>query len=879
MKNKTAHYLADYQSPDYIVETVELIFDIHDTYTDVTSKMRIRANTLNNEKAALILNGNNLELQSVILDEAVLSQQDFTLEADKLIIKQTPLQFYLTVKTRIYPHKNKALSGLYCTNKLYCTQCESHGFSNITYYIDRPDVMAIFTTTIIADQKKYPVLLSNGNLIETGHAEKGRHWAKWHDPFKKPAYLFALVAGDLACNSAVYTTISGRQVTLNMYTEHENKNKCEHALMSLQRAMRWDETAFGLEYDLDIYMIVAVNDFNMGAMENKGLNIFNSKYILANPAIATDTDYQDIEKVVGHEYFHNWTGNRVTLRDWFQLSLKEGLTVFREQEFFTYHWSPAVKRIQDVQIIRNAQFPQDAGPLAHPVRPDSYIEMNNFYTVTVYQKGAEVIRMLYRLFGASGFRYAMDLYFSRFDGHAVTIDDFIQAFSDANHYDLTQFKLWYSQAGTPVLEIKWEYDKKQAIWTLTVEQSCPSTPNQEKKLPFNLPLVIALLDKNGKEMPLHLLEGEQAPNQDEFTLNITQRKQQFRFGGVKSEPIPSLLRGFSAPVKLKTQHTQENLLFLFVYDTDPVAAWDAGQQVILNEAQCLIDAYSAKKPIQINPVIIDGLTKALERNLHDPAYVALLLQLPDQNMLADQQTTVDVDVIYHVYRELHLQLATHLQDKLLALYKHNSTHMAYHVNPGFVAKRSLKNTCLRYLGRLNTPQTQALIREQYYRADNMTDRLAALQAINHVDAALRDELLADFAIAWKHEPLVLDKWFALQAVSELPNAAERVKALLTHAEFLLENPNKLYALLGTFSQHNAYNFHDISGAGYRFFTDEILRIDKFNPQVAARLASAFSSWRRYDENRRKLLKTELERILETSGLSADVYEIVSKCLA
>lgn len=877
-KQQNVYYLSDYQSPHYLVDTLDLVFDIFSSHTDVIAKMHIRRNYIGTENHPLVLDGEQLELLSLELNNQALNASDYQLTAEKLIISAVPAQFYLTIKTRIYPEKNKALNGLYFSSKIYCTQCEPHGFRRITYYIDRPDVLAIFTTTIIADADKCPVLLSNGNLMEEGSLENRRHWAKWHDPFKKPSYLFALVAGNLACSTASYTTISGKEVALKLYTEYENRNKCEFALKSLQRAMWWDEAAFGLEYDLAIYMIVAVNDFNMGAMENKGLNIFNSKYVLANPAIATDHDYQDIEKVIGHEYFHNWTGNRVTVRDWFQLCLKEGLTVFRDQEFSAYQWSAAVKRIEEVQIMRGGQFKEDSGPLAHPIRPQSYIQMSNFYTLTVYHKGAEVIRMIYRLLGAHGFRLGMDLYFSRFDGHAVTTDDFIQAFSDANHFNLTQFKRWYDQAGTPELNVTWKYDKKHQTFTLNVEQSCPSTPNQEEKLPFHLPLSIALFDEKGKEISALLIAGDRAPNASQFVLNITQAQQQFQFGQVKSEPIPSLLRDFSAPVRLKAQYKESDLLHLFAHDNDPVARWDAGQQVFFIEIEKMLTAYKNKQKITLSQSLKDILHKTLTTAHDDLGYIAMLIQIPDQNMIAERQKYVDVEAIYHVYREFALQIATELQDVLLSSYRACHNHMAYHINPSFVAKRSLKNTCLRYIARLNTPEVHQLIKQQYYHADNMTDRFAALQAVNHLDCTLRDELFADFAIAWKHEPLVLDKWFALQAASELPDTALKVMELLGHPDFLLENPNKLYALLGTFSNQNPYHFHTVSGIGYKLLADEILRIQQFNPQVAARLANAFASWRKYNDERQNLLQGELTRILEHQGLSSELHEIISKIL-
>lgn len=878
MENMIVHRLADYKPADYLIDTTDLIFEILPEHVEVTATLRLRANYMAEQVRPLVLNGEQLELMSIALNQQELNSTEYIIDEHSLTIPTPPEQFTLTIKTKIYPQKNQALMGLYQSQGIYCTQCEPHGFRRITYYIDRPDVMAIFTTKIIADQQKYPLLLSNGNKIEQGVMEEGKHWAKWHDPFKKPCYLFALVAGDLACVEGTYTTLSGRKVDLLLYTESQNVDKCDFALRSLQIAMRWDEQVFGLEYDLDIYMIVAVNDFNMGAMENKGLNIFNARYILANSAIATDTDYQNIEKVVAHEYFHNWTGNRVTLRDWFQLSLKEGLTVFRDQEFSAYQWSSAVKRIEEVRLIKTSQFAEDAGPLAHSVRPDSYIQMNNFYTLTVYHKGAEVIRMLYRLLGANGFRYGMDLYFTRFDGHAVTTDDFVRAMSDANHIDLEQFKLWYSQAGTPVLAVEWKYDAYYHTLTLSVEQSCPSTPGQPHKLPFHMPLAIALLDEKGKEMPLNLAGGERAPNTDEFVLNVTKSKQQFRFYNVNSKPVPSLLRGFSAPVRLQAKYTEDELFFLFDHDLDPVARYEVGQQLMKNEMQRLLEAWQAKEPAEVNPKLFTSLRNILVDKHLDPAFIALLIQIPDPIYFTTEMDHIDVDGVCHVYATLLQAMLQYLGEDLIAVYKKHQLTTAYHVDVMSVARRSLKNTCLYYLARLNSEEVWQIISDQYYQADNMTDRVAALNAVNNLDIPLRGTLLNHFAKQWENEPLVLDRWFALQAISELPGTTQTVTELLQHPYFMPQNPNKLYALLVSYSQRNFCHFHQKDGAGYKLIADEVLRIDSFNPHVSARVVNAFARWRCFDANRQTLMCQELERIIRHPGLSSDVYELVSKTL-
>lgn len=868
-------YLAEYTEPDYWIDSVDLHFSLGDDVTVVKSRLSCRSN--NSSGLPLILHGEELQLFSVCLDGKVLPQERYKVDADSLTILQPPDSFVLELETRIHPQSNTSLEGLYVSSDMYCTQCEAEGFRKITYYLDRPDVMATFSTTIEADKHSYPVLLSNGNLVDKGQLEHNRHWVTWQDPFKKPAYLFALVAGDLECLEDRYTTKSGRDVSLRVYVEHGNIDKTAHAMASLKNAMKWDEDTYGLEYDLDIYMIVAVGDFNMGAMENKGLNVFNTAYVLARPETATDNDYEGIEAVIGHEYFHNWTGNRVTCRDWFQLSLKEGLTVFRDQEFTADMTSPAVKRISDVRMLRARQFSEDAGPMAHPVRPDSYMEINNFYTVTVYEKGAEVVRMYQTLFGKTGFRKGLDLYFKRHDGAAVTTDDFADAMADANSADLTQFKRWYSQAGTPELSVTAYYDKQAQSYTLDIKQSCLPTPGQKDKKPFRIPLALGLLDVSGNDMPLQL-QGEKPRSEQSRVFDITREQQSFTFVNVKQQPVPSLLRGFSAPVKLHIDLSDEQLAFLMANDSDAFNRWDASQQLIIRIMSRLVEDYKNGAALALDDVYIKAISATLNNKTLDKALVAQTLALPSESYLAELADHADPVAIHKVRIFVRSALANSLRTDFEAIYQTNQSNEPYRYHAEDMGRRALKNQCLSYLMVLEDAEIIDVCIEQYHHSNNMTDTLAAVSMIANSECDRRQQLLSDFYQKWKHDPLVVNKWFSVQAMSRLPGTIAAVTSLLQHPAFEIKNPNKVRAVIGAFSHSNHYHFHDESGAGYRFLADNVLILDSLNAQVASRMVSAFNRWRKYDAPRQQLIRGQLERILEKDGLSKDVQEIVSKSL-
>ena len=873
-------YLKDYRPPDYLIERVDLRFELDEASTRVRSRLAIVRNHLPDAGGPrpLVLDGQQLELLALRLEGRDLSARDYSVGAEHLTISKVPETFELEVVTRLYPQDNTSLEGLYRSSGNFCTQCEAEGFRKITYFLDRPDVMAVYTTTLVADKTRYPVLLSNGNLIAGGELQNGRHWATWHDPFKKPAYLFALVAGHLQWIEDSYTTRSGRAVILRIYVEPENIDQCEHAMRSLKKAMAWDEVVFGLEYDLDVYMIVAVGDFNMGAMENKGLNIFNTKYVLAKPSTATDDDYQGIESVIGHEYFHNWTGNRVTCRDWFQLSLKEGLTVFRDQEFSADMSARGVKRIDDVRILRASQFSQDAGPMAHPVRPESYIEINNFYTVTVYNKGAEVVRMIHTLLGKAGFRRGMNQYFECHDGQAVTTDDFVHAMADANQVDLGQFRRWYSQAGTPELDVSGVYDPTVYSYTLTIRQSCPATPGQPHKEPFHIPLAVGLLDSTGSDLPLQL-EGEDMPAEG-FTriLELREPEHTFRFVNIPEPPTPSLLRGFSAPVKLKIAYRDEELMFLLAHDSDEFNRWEAGQMLAIRTILRLIEDRQQGRTWTLPTAFSAAFGQALADAASAPALLAQVLTLPSEGYLAEQMEVVDVDGIHEARNYLRLVLAEALRNELLATYRAHGDRGGYRIDADARGRRSLKNCCLDYLMQLDDPAIRTLCMEQYRHAGNMTDELSALGMLASCDCPERGEALATFFERWQHEPLVVDKWFTLQATSQLPGTLAEVKALLNHKAFSIKNPNKVRALIGAFCQGNPVRFHAANGAGYAFLADQVLVLNAINPQIAARLLSAFTRWRKYDADRRLRMQVQLERILNVADLSPDVYEIAAKSL-
>ncbi len=878
--------LKDYQPPDYRIETMNLEFDLDESRTRVKSLMTVVCNHDRCEGIhPLVLNGRGLALKKIQLDGQPLSEHDYKFEAGLLTIIPVPDRFTLEIETEINPAANTELSGLYLSGGNFCTQCEAEGFRKITFYPDRPDVMARFFTTIVADKKKYPALLSNGNLIDSGDLKDGRHFAKWHDPFPKPAYLFALVAGDLARIRDAFTTLSGRKVDLNIFVQHHNKDKCSHAMESLKLAMKWDEETYGREYDLDTFMIVAVDDFNMGAMENKGLNVFNSKYVLAKPETATDGDFQGIMGVVGHEYFHNWSGDRVTCRDWFQLSLKEGFTVFRDQHFMEDMTSRGVKRIGDVNILRTYQFREDSGPMAHPVRPDSYVEINNFYTLTVYNKGAEVIRMLRTTLGSAGFRQGTDLYFSRHDGQAVTTDDFVKAMEDANSVDLSQFKLWYTQAGTPELSVTRRYDAGTKRYELTFQQTCPPTPGQPEKKPMHIPVAVGLLGKDGKDLALKLATPPKPPlakggdgGVSSLVLELQKPEETFVFTDVPAEPVPSVLRHFSAPVKVKLDLTDEERLFLMANDSDEFNCWDAGQQLAVRLVLDLVKDFQQGKPLVVDNLFIDAFKKTLESEMRDKAFQAFALMLPAETYLADFMAVIDPEAIHEARRSVQETLAAVLKDSFLAVYRANEDSGPYRPDQESIGKRSLKNTCLAYLTELEDSDIRDLCVKQFKTAGNMTDSLAALANLANAECPERHEALASFYEKWKADPLVMDKWLSIQALSRLPGTLDAVKALTKHPVFTIKNPNKVRALIGAFAS-NTVRFHDPSGSGYAFLADSVLLLDPLNPQIAARLVSAFTMWKRYDEKRKALMKAQLDRILAAPKLSKDVHEIVSKSLA
>ena len=877
--NPQTIYLKDYTVPDYLIHSVDLNFDLAEDNTRVVSRLTLSRNPASQTgDAALILAGENLGLISVVLnDDNQLTDQHYLQTPDSLIIHEVPQHrsFVLTIENTINPKANTALEGLYLSNGMLCTQCEAEGFRKITYFLDRPDVMAQFTTTLMGDKDRYPVLLSNGNKIAQGDLADNRHWVTWEDPFNKPCYLFALVAGQLDCIEDSFTTLSDRTINLQIFVEKHDLDKCAHAMQSLKNAMLWDEQVYGREYDLDLYMIVAVGHFNMGAMENKGLNVFNTKFVLARPDTATDSDYEHIEGVIGHEYFHNWTGNRITCRDWFQLSLKEGFTVFRDQEFTGDRTSKAVKRIEDVINLRTRQFAEDAGPLAHPIRPNAYIEINNFYTLTVYEKGAEVVRMIHTLLGAEGFRKGSDLYFERHDGQAVTCDDFVKAMEAANTVDLTQFRRWYEQAGTPVLTVQQAYDPAAQTLTLTLNQHCPSTPGQAVKEPLHIPVTVGLINKDGSIAACKLQHG----TTDEVILQLTQAEQSFTFENLKEQPVVSLLRGFSAPVKLVMARSLEELAFLLSYDRDTFNRWEAGQQLAGQIIAGLIEDVQNDRTLQLNPIIIAAFKQVIEQSWDDLSYFSLLLSLPSETYLAEQMQVVDVVAVHTAREFVLLTLAEQLQAQFKSLYLENHREESGLFDAGAIGRRRIKNTCLAYLGRLGQADSQQWSQQQFATAKNMTDQIAALAVVVNGSHPAKQQCLADFYQQWQNEALVIDKWFALQASSPNPDTFANVQVLMQHPAFDLKNPNRVRALIGAFSQANPLHFHAANGQGYQFLADQIIALNTLNPQVASRMVSALTSWRRYDPGRQALIKAQLERIMTTEAVSKDVYEVASKSLA
>ncbi len=879
--NPQTIYLKDYTVPEFLISHVDLNFNLTEDNTRVISRLTLTRNPASQTgDAPLVLLGENLKLIRVIIhDDEELSESDYQLTPDSLIIHSVPQhrEFILTIENTINPKANTALEGLYLSNGMLCTQCEAEGFRKITYFLDRPDVMSQFTTTLVGDKTQYPVLLSNGNKIASGDLDNNQHWVTWEDPFNKPCYLFALVAGQLDCIEDHFITKSGRSISLQIFVEAHDLDKCSHAMQSLKNAMKWDEEVYGLEYDLDLYMIVAVGHFNMGAMENKGLNVFNTKFVLARPDTATDFDYEHIEGVIGHEYFHNWTGNRVTCRDWFQLSLKEGFTVFRDQEFTGDRTSKAVKRIEDVINLRTRQFAEDAGPMAHPIRPDTYIEINNFYTLTVYEKGAEVVRMIYTLLGAAGFRKGCDLYFARHDGQAVTCNDFVNAMEAANDVDLSQFRRWYEQAGTPVLTVQQAYDAAAQALTLTIKQYCPPTPGQDVKEPLHIPVTVGLINKAGETLNCQLNGAVTAS--DQVILQLTEAEQSFVFENLTEQPIVSILRGFSAPVKLVMERSLEELAFLLSYDPDTFNRWEAGQQLAGQIITGLISDVQTGRELHINPIIVNAFKQVLAQPWDDLSYFSLLLTLPSETYLAEQMTVIDVDAIHTAREFVLVSLAEQLQTQFKALYLENHREESGQFDAGAIGSRRIKNVCLAYLGRLEQADIQQWAEQQFTAAKNMTDQIAALAVIVNSAHPAKATCLDSFYDQWQNEALVIDKWFSLQASSSNPDTFSVVQRLLQHPAFDLRNPNRVRSLIGAFSQANPLHFHAANGQGYQFLGDHIIALNTLNPQVASRMLNALTSWRRYDVGRQALMKTQLERIIATDAVSKDVYEVASKSLA
>ncbi len=870
--------LSDYTPPAFVISTVDLDVDLRADHALVKASIALKRNpSAADAKAPLMLNGEELELVAVAIDGRVLAEDEYSVSAELLTITKTPKKFTLETTVRIRPQQNTKLEGLYGTKSGFFTQCEAEGFRRITYFLDRPDVMARYTNTIHADRAQYPVLLSNGNLVGEGSEDDGRHWVKFEDPFPKPCYLFAMVAAKLEMLEDWFTTKSGRKARLAIYVEPGKLDQCSFAMASLKSAMKWDEDVFGLELDLDQYMIAAVGDFNSGAMENKGLNIFNTKYVLARPDTATDIDYQNIDRVIAHEYFHNWTGDRVTCRDWFQLSLKEGLTVFRDQEYGADMYSRPVQRIQEVRSLRANQFPEDAGPMAHPIRPASYMEIRNFYTMTVYEKGAEVVRMQHTLLGAEHFRKGMDLYFERHDGQAVTTDDFVQAMHDASGVDLTQFRRWYEQAGTPVLDVSSAYDEKAQTYTVKVKQSCPATPGQDEKLPFHIPFAIGLVDAEGNDIPLQL-QGESAAVEGTRVLSLVQPAESYVFTGIATRPVPSILRGFSAPVIVKYPYAEAELAHLMAHDSDAFNRWEAGQRLATNLILGGVAAAKKGKIFDIPASFLSAFGRVLADAAKDPAFAAEALGLPSETTLAEDMDTVDPDALHAVRNSLRRAIATSLKKELLACHKSMANSGAYSPDAASAGRRALRNLCLSYLMELDDPAIRATCFMQFEAADNMTDAMAALTTLANTDCPERQKALDAFYAKWKDEPLVVDKWLAVQSTSRLPGTLANVTSLLAHPAFDLKNPNKIYALIRAFGG-NHVRFHAADGGGYNFLADRIIEINALNPQVASRVARCFDRWKKFDKDRQAHAKAALERIRDSEGLSRDVAEIVTKALA
>ena len=892
-------YLKDYKAPDFLIDKIYLDVSLYEEETIVVSRLSVRRNADSlNPTAALVLNGEELTLLELRLQGTELSNADYEVNDKSLTIGSVPDVFELESKVSIKPHENTSLEGLYKSSNKFCTQCEAEGFRKITWFLDRPDVLSSFTTRIEAEKERYPVLLSNGNKIDSGSCiepdKEGRHWVIWQDPFLKPSYLFALVAGNLFSVDDSYTTCSGRDVALQVFVEEKDLDKCDFALKSLKKAMRWDEEVYGREYDLDIFMIVAVDDFNMGAMENKGLNIFNSSCVLAKPETSTDFSFQCIEAIVAHEYFHNWSGNRVTCRDWFQLSLKEGFTVYRDAEFSADMGSRAVKRIDDVNFLRTVQFAEDAGPMAHSVRPESYMEISNFYTVTIYEKGAEVVRMIANLLGPELFRKGTDLYFEKFDGMAVTTEDFVATMEEVSGFDLAQFRRWYSQAGTPVLSAKGSYDEAANTYTLSVKQSCPASPGQPEKQSFFIPFAISLLDSQGASMQLQL-DGEKGSAQDSKVLTVSEQHQKFVFTGINEQPVPSLLRSFSAPVKMLFDYSRDDLMFLIAHDSDGFVRWEAAQQLALQIINELLQQSQNNEKRVLDQRLIQAMEAVLdialdaeidEKSKPDLAMLARLLVLPSEAYIGELAIEVDVDGIHEVREYLRKQLALNLEHKFTQVYQKMLSDKPYQVEADDIAQRALKNTVLNYLVLTDGEKTgndniEACF-EQYQHANNMTDKSAALRALLSAESLraleLKNRAFSEFYDLWKHEPLVIEQWLSMQAgLAKKDNLAEVIK-LTQHESFDIKNPNKVRSVIGAFCHQNLVGFHHASGSGYQFLADKVITLNEINPQIASRLLTPLTHWKKQPPQKQTLMQAQLQRILDVDGLSKDVYEVASKSL-
>ena len=870
-------FLKDYRVPAFLVDHVDLRFELFEDGARVHCTLAMRRNPdSDSSDKSLELDGDSLTtLESVSLDGKPLEGSAYEDRDDKLTLHEVPDQFNLGIVTWIEPQNNTRLEGLYKSSGMFCTQCEAEGFRCITYFPDRPDVMARFRTRVEADKTRYPILLSNGNDVEKGDLADGRHFVTWEDPFPKPCYLFALVAGDLLEKRDSFKTMSGRDIDLRMYVEPRNAEKCDHAMDSLKRAMRWDEEVYGREYDLDIFMIVAVDDFNMGAMENKGLNIFNSSCVLASQETATDMAFQRIESIVAHEYFHNWSGNRVTCRDWFQLSLKEGFTVFRDSCFSADVGSPTVKRIEDATMLRTAQFAEDAGPMAHPVRPESYMEITNFYTLTIYEKGSEVVGMIHTLLGPDLFRKGSDLYFERHDGQAVTTDDFVRAMEDASGRDLSQFRLWYEQSGTPELTVRDEFDDAAGIYRLTIKQSIPDTPGQTGKKPQHIPFAIGLLGAEGESLPLKLA-ADDADAPTDRVLELTDASHTFEFHGLSERPVPSLLRGFSAPVRVFYPWTREQLTFLMSHDSDGFNRWDAGQRLAVDVINSLVSSTDGN----VDAGLVEAYRSLLADSSLDQALVAKMLQLPSEAYLIELADQPNVPAIHRARERVLAHLARSLRDELLACYHRNTLSGHYEVTPEAVARRSLRNTALAWLLHIDDEEGRTLATSQFNEADNMTDRMGALRAlVNSGYEKEQEQALADFYQQWKDDPQVVEQWFAVQSGSTRTGGLRKVHELMEHPAFDWKNPNKIRSVIGVFAGQNLPAFHAEDGAGYQFLAEQVRKLDDSNPQIAARLVSPLTRWRKFAPVHGEQMKSALETVRDKSGLSRDVYEVVHKSLA